>query len=94
MKAEWVANIRDQCHVAGVPFFFKQWGGVRQSETGRLLDGRTYDTMPERAVRKVPPHWVRLSMIEEARKWKAACEPPETTAESVKDNTERQALFF
>ena len=33
-------------------------------------------------------------MLEEVRKWKAACEPTETTAESVKDNTERQALLF
>jgi len=35
-----------------------------------------------------------LSMIEEVRKWKAAYEPPETTAESEKDITKRQALLF
>jgi protein gp37 len=29
-----------------VPFFFKQWGGVRKHETGRELGGRTYDEMP------------------------------------------------
>ena len=46
MKEEWVLSIRDQCARAGVPFFFKQWGGVRKSETGRRLRGRTYDEMP------------------------------------------------
>jgi|ERR1700693_100115 len=46
MREEWAVSIRDQCVEAGVPFFFKQWGGVRKSETGRRLDGRTWDEMP------------------------------------------------
>jgi protein gp37 len=46
MKPEWVTAIRDQCINAGVPFFFKQWGGVRKKNFGRLLDGRTWDEMP------------------------------------------------
>ncbi len=46
MKKEWVLSIRDQCRRAGVPFFFKQWGGVRKSATGRRLEGRTYDQFP------------------------------------------------
>jgi len=29
-----------------VAFFFKQWGGVRKKETGRKLDGVTYDELP------------------------------------------------
>jgi protein gp37 len=33
----------------GVPFFFKQWGGTRKKQTGRELDGRTWDEMPELA---------------------------------------------
>jgi protein gp37 len=45
---DWVRAIRDQCVAAGVPFFFKQWGGVRKHVTGRVLDGRTWDDMPER----------------------------------------------
>jgi protein gp37 len=49
MSAEWVRNIRDQCRKAGAAFFFKQWGGVRKKQTGRMLDGRTYDEYPERA---------------------------------------------
>jgi protein gp37 len=42
----WVTDIRDQCVSAGVPFFFKQWGGVQKKKTGRTLDGRTWDEMP------------------------------------------------
>ncbi|HNR31300.1 MAG TPA: phage Gp37/Gp68 family protein [Candidatus Hydrogenedentes bacterium] len=47
MDAGWVREIRDQCADAGVPFFFKQWGGVNKKKAGRLLDGRTWDEMPE-----------------------------------------------
>jgi protein gp37 len=43
----WVLPIRDQCCMAGVPFFFKQWGGVHKKRAGRLLEGRTWDEMPE-----------------------------------------------
>jgi Bacteriophage protein gp37 len=46
----WVTGIRDQCVSAGVAFFFKQWGGVRKKKTGRELEGRTWDEMPELAV--------------------------------------------
>ena len=46
MKEVWVKSISDQCQAEGVPFFFKQWGGVRKAEAGRLLDGRTYDEFP------------------------------------------------
>jgi protein gp37 len=46
MKREWVTEIRDQCQVAKVPFFFKQWGGVQKNRTGRELEGRTWDEMP------------------------------------------------
>ena len=42
----WVRMIRDRCERARVPFFFKQWGGVRKRLTGRVLDGRTWDEMP------------------------------------------------
>jgi protein gp37 len=51
MDAEWVRAIRDQCNAAGVPFFFKQWGGVRKHLTGRVLDGQTWSEMPDRAPR-------------------------------------------
>jgi protein gp37 len=46
MSSDWVRDIRDQCLRCGVPFFFKQWGGVRKSATGRKLDGQTWDGLP------------------------------------------------
>ena len=48
MKIEWVREIFRACRNHQVPFFFKQWGGVRKDLTGRLLRGRTYDEMPVR----------------------------------------------
>src|SRR5271163_3699560 len=48
MREEWVVSVRDQCHESRVPFFFKQWGGVRKAKHGRLLNGRTYDEYPRR----------------------------------------------
>ena len=42
----WAVGVRDQCRRAGVPFFFKQWGGVQKKKAGRLLDGRMWDEMP------------------------------------------------
>ena len=50
MRGEWVRSIRDTCVRNGVPFFFKQWGGVFKKRTGRTLDGRTWDQMPAVAV--------------------------------------------
>lgn len=52
VSAEWVADIRDQCLAAGVPFFFKQWGGRNKKAAGRELEGRTWDEMPEPATAK------------------------------------------
>ncbi len=46
MRKEWVTSIFRQCRVARIPFFFKQWGGVRKDLTGRELNGRTYNEMP------------------------------------------------
>ena len=46
MRSEWVLDIRDQCRAAGIPFFFKQWGGTNKKKSGRLLENRTWDEMP------------------------------------------------
>lgn len=46
MQRGWALDIRDQCLAAEVPFFFKQWGGVQKKRAGRLLEGRTWDEMP------------------------------------------------
>jgi protein gp37 len=54
MKEEWVRELRSSCQRRGVAFFFKQWGGVHKSKTGRVLDGQTYDEFPERSNRQAP----------------------------------------
>ena len=54
MKPDWVVSVRDQCRAASVPFFFKQWGGVRKALTGRTLQGRTYDEFPKIARTRAP----------------------------------------
>lgn len=52
MEPHWVEQIRDRCIAQGVAFFFKQWGGSQKHRTGRKLDGRIWDSMPdERIVR-------------------------------------------
>jgi protein gp37 len=51
MEAAWVLSIRDQCRQAKVPFFFKQWGGVRKHTTGRELRGKTYSEFPHVPIR-------------------------------------------
>lgn len=47
MDADWVIDIQEQCEEKGVAFFFKQWGGKNKKANGRILNGRTYDEMPE-----------------------------------------------
>jgi protein gp37 len=46
LSVDWVREIRDQCKAAGVPFFFKQWGGRSPTQLGRTLDGREWNDMP------------------------------------------------
>lgn len=45
-KKDWFVDIRDQCEQAKVPFFFKQWGGIRPDSNGHLLDGKEYHNFP------------------------------------------------
>ena len=54
MAEVWALDLRDQCRRAGVPFFFKQWGGTNKKKAGRLLDSQTWDQMPERS--RCPTH--------------------------------------
>lgn len=49
MRLEWARGIRDACQLAGVPFFFKQWGGRTPKSLGRELDGQVWDEMPAAA---------------------------------------------
>jgi protein gp37 len=74
MKKQWVENIRRICRKSGVAFFFKQWGGVQKSKTGRLLNGKTHDDMPVRIVAEMPPRNERLTSAqlvkEQGARWK------------------------
>ena len=47
MMTDWVIDIQEQCQQKEVAFFFKQWGGKNKKKSGRLLNGKTYDEMPE-----------------------------------------------
>lgn len=47
MDPAWVIEIRDQCLKKNVSFFFKQWGGINKKKAGRILEGRTWDEMPQ-----------------------------------------------
>lgn len=53
VQSEWIYDIREQCLEANVPFFFKQWGGPHKKKAGRLLDGRTWEQMPNRWLSQV-----------------------------------------
>ena len=48
MDADWVIEIQEQCKEKEVAFFFKQWGGKNKKASGRILNGKTYDEMPEK----------------------------------------------
>jgi protein gp37 len=63
IEATWVRSIRAQCRAQKVPFFFKQWGGVRKAEAGRKLDGRTYDEFPIAPTNPVPSPDDRTALL-------------------------------
>jgi protein gp37 len=65
MKEDWVLSIREQCEAANVPFFFKQWGGVRKKVAGRTLRGRTYDEVPKRFQHPTLSARLRLKHVSE-----------------------------
>ena len=74
LRKEWVLKIRDQCVDARVPFFFKQWGGVRKSDHGRMLNGRIYAQLPSLTTQPVLPKEQRLMAISDVEaQW---CYPP------------------
>jgi protein gp37 len=72
LKKEWVTSIRDQCSEAGIPFFFKQWGGIHKKRAGRVLDGQTYDAFPARISNPVSPASAALSWAREIQEGYAA----------------------
>jgi hypothetical protein len=78
MRREWVLSLRDQCERAQVPFFFKQWGGVRKPRAGRALDGKTHDAVPGRTELPVLDNGRRLAAIAEVEaRYRPASGAPE-----------------
>ena len=81
MEPEWVERILNLCRSQKVDFFFKQWGGVHKSKTGRSLHGKTYDEMPQLTAADIPERKVRVSAASawqnRAKYWLS---PPNTVA--------------
>ncbi len=48
MDPAWARSLRDQCRIAGVPFFLKQLGGAidKRGKDRALLDGRLWHQVP------------------------------------------------
>ncbi len=65
IKSEWVRSVRDQCRRAKIPFFFKQWGGVRKKENGRMLDGAIHDGFPKIEKATAPAMGTRKALAEQ-----------------------------
>lgn len=61
MRKDWVLSLRDQCRSQDVPFFFKQWGGVRKARHGRLLEGRNWDQYPTTLLPPIPERTERAA---------------------------------
>jgi len=71
MKEQWVRRLRGRCQRQGIAFFFKQWGGVHESKTGRVLDGQTYDEFPERSNGQAPDLATLIAMRKELGRFKS-----------------------
>lgn len=72
MDPSWVRSIQAQCRRQGVPFFFKQWGGVQKKRAGRLLDGGHFEEYPDVAPQVVPHIQERKRRLELAREGSAS----------------------
>lgn len=48
MHPDWARSLRDQCAVAGVPFFFKQWGEYVPKDIMEILNRQYY--MPKNII--------------------------------------------
>jgi protein gp37 len=62
MKLEWAVDIRNQCVKAGVPFFFKQWGGRSPKAGGRLLEGKEWSQFPTKRYARDPQFDLRMGL--------------------------------
>jgi protein gp37 len=67
ITADWVRGIQTQCNNARVAFFFKQWGGVRKSQNGRTLDGKTFSEFPKMPQIEPPTSEIRREKLEDLK---------------------------
>lgn len=75
MQASWARSIRFQCQERGIPFFYKQTGGVFKKRTGRLLDGKTHDELPKFSRADVPDRRARRRLMQDFEaKFQHICE--------------------
>ena len=63
MNPDWVNSLMEQCRRNDVPFFFKQWGGVRKKQAGRELNGRTFDEFPHVRRSEFPSKTKRMQIL-------------------------------
>lgn len=76
-RVEWIREIRDQCIVANVPFFFKQWGGIRPKSGGNRLDGRAWMQYPRLATSSHPAERIIVRPIKaDGKNWRRGSFPP------------------
>jgi protein gp37 len=62
-RMDWPRALRDVCAGAGVPFFFKQWGGVRPTSAGHELDGKRWEQFPGVRAVAVTGHRLQQSSL-------------------------------
>lgn len=61
VDADWIRDLRDRCIRHDVAFFFKQWGGFRAKDGGRLLDRRCWNQYPNAGLSPTPyARWLRV----------------------------------
>jgi protein gp37 len=87
MHPAWVEAILQQCEATQIPFFFKQWGGVRKHKTGRQLHGRIYDAQPARTAVAVADQATRQAVLARVEAWIAAWKA--VVKEALDDTTPR-----
>jgi protein gp37 len=80
MQSAWVEAVLQHCEAAQIPFFFKQWGGVRKHKTGRQLHGRTYDAQPARVAVTVAAQATRQAALAHAETWSVTWQTVATEA--------------
>lgn len=67
IQEQWVQALLNACEGKGIPFFFKQWGGIQKKKNGRELNGRTYDGAPSYITNSIPSRQERIQILNNLR---------------------------